>query len=344
MAKTPKFKQYEIFNAENSKSRYYKVNSKSQELKKFVKKKFKSLTICYYELYKIRNVSVVVLHLGFDIGSEAGPIDYEDAKTIKLKSGNTLHCVPDEDLDDEGNFVPKIDKKIFLEGVPFNLASSDDQLKQLLDQFAILYSVPRQKWVSQDSCYDGKIVVPVKEFKIIKLPLVLQVNMNGQTLRIRAKARGNSVEQSSSGIECFTCKKNHYDKDCPVRKARLYRWRCTVCGTRDLGCYQDNCKIKGFKKNTLEKSVHELYEKSPNSVDDNDRQIKLKNLNGFLDNFFDSLEDMEEKPGTMSLRDYHQKVLRLYKKGLANCRDIRNLKTCVNTVINADRAKLNEME
>ena len=175
--------------------------------------------------------------------------------------------------------------------------------------------------------------------------MVLQVNINNQSLRIKAKARGNSVEQSSSGIECFTCKKNHYDKDCPVRKARLYRWRCTVCGTRDLGCYQDNCKIKGDKKNTLEKLVHELYAKSPTSVDDNDRQIKLMNLNGFLDNFFDTLnERKEEKTGAISLRDYQQKVLRLYKKGLANCQDIRNLKTCVNTVINADRAELGEME
>ena len=231
------------------KSRWFDCRLRNDKLRQFIVEKYSHVKVCSYGFSRNNNRNFVVLHVGFDISSDAGKAEYEDSKQIILQSGTVIKSVPDEKLDGD-QYFPRPLQKIYLDNVPFKLfASSRNQLKDALGEYVEYYEADMWEWISENGVFTGKISVEVKSIKNPP-PRTLEMAFNGSTTKIWTLTRGFNTKiklevDDLATVVCHSCKQTgHLAKNCSTRKNRIFSWKCTKCGGHSFntGCRENSCQ------------------------------------------------------------------------------------------------------
>ena len=328
----------------STKSRWYRLRMRSEGFRNLFLDNFKFVKVCVFKITKIGRKTDVVLNVGFDTSSIEGENEYKTARTVRTPSGSIIRAVPDELLVN-GVYIPSEIKKIYLEGVPFELFQNREQISSALGQYAILFGVDHYEWISERGCYCGKVAIEVESFKS-KPPRTLDIAFQGQTISLSTFVRGydTSIKTEATGlgttetIKCFYCKGNHMVKDCEKKKGQRFKWKCSVCNSDTSGCYENNCKTtraqarlqllqgqngqQSFKRSAFLQLADNIYASEPASRQTKKRQellVKLKNAISNLvpENGFTDINQISTYPNTLNLvngilnMDYIDQVVKL---------------------------------
>ena len=321
------------------KCRWYRIRDCSQKVVSTLKKKFKkTLSVCYFEHYKVQGYNVSLLCLGFNVGL-GDQSDFESSKVLNLPNGKKLHALCDDELENGILTRPTPEKTLYLDNVPLNLFRQSTQLRSALAEYVDIFDVNWLRWGSESKCYNGKVAIRVKKFKKLILGNI-RVDFNGSSLLLGAKCYGvdrntkTELEVVRGQVKCFTCSQNHLAKNCPVRERRKFKWKCSECLHDCFGCFENHCKMQ---------KLGTLVDKVPGdlSAEARKRRVSLKiQLKDFThlrasgsDRLLDCLEMRERAIGSASCfeeaKAAFNKVLEIECRHLINSnQEVMNSSSC----------------
>ena len=122
-------------------------------------------------------------------------IDYKNSNEIKLPSGKVLVAIDEEELDKDGNFIPTIEKKIIIDGLPLELAFKPELIVEALAEYIVFFN-GKIRCLPDGPIYDGRNIMKVREFKKIpnrRFPInVKDENGFGYSVDIQVRCFGHS--------------------------------------------------------------------------------------------------------------------------------------------------------
>ena len=156
------------------KSRWYRLRSEVPGLKKICVEKFQSLKVFSVQNIQVSNdgsfgnlTFMKMLQIGFDVNHDCLNVDYKSSSELKLPTGKVLVALDEEELDKDGNFIPALDKKVVIDGLPLEYANKPELLVSVLADYMSFFSSSTLRCLPDGTIYDGRIVLKVKEFKKI---------------------------------------------------------------------------------------------------------------------------------------------------------------------------------
>lgn len=229
-------------------SRWYRVPLGVRDINFFQNmSRFKSLRVSVFQNHNVEGQPVRVLQLGFDSEHKASLDEFSRASHLKTASGALIFSLEDDELDENGNFLPTVEKRLVIAGISPNLMKTPQCMAESFKNYIEFFNVTRVRYAMSDGRFNGKISMKIKNF--IKVPprfFYLKLP-GGSTLAVRTESHGYDksvagpiVEKSK--VECFCCKGQHLAKNCPIKNGRKFKWPCSVCEADNLGCTVGACK------------------------------------------------------------------------------------------------------
>ena len=242
--------------------------------------KFPSLKVCVFQNFYTNNKSIRCLHLGFDRQHKAGMEDFTRAARLEISKNNFIDAMNPEKLDDNGYYVPKVEQRIVLDGVPYQFCRMGRSLADNLEMLGIadvfldsmIFGSGRK---TASSIYSGQISFRVKKFMNIPMPteMIRMRMVNGSNITeifVRTKCIGvsgtedrnarphmpNLGQKMGPGLipfqthqmhgvpanYCFCCKQpGHIAKNCPSKKQMKFAWYCNKCRSKTNNCNENLC-------------------------------------------------------------------------------------------------------
>lgn len=242
------------------KSVFYYISNRwnRKSILDFFRKSFKSLAFESFRFYQSPDgIRFTVLEIGLFINAPNYLAELARTASISYKN-STLESVPDEDLDEAGQFIPRPQRKILVSGFGLHELTAE-KLEIGFEDVLEFPSNPRIVLLGdrKSGRFSGDAVITVHKFKALPKKDFDFKLTGGGFLRITVKSYGFSKALlETEKKECYRCRKlGHLAVDCPSRPKK-FSWKCTVCQNEstEFGCTVRKClaSLAKFSAETTE--------------------------------------------------------------------------------------------
>ena len=159
--------------------------------------------------------------------------EYDQAVRLKSVNGHLYYALEEDELDEYGNFIPCVEKRLVIDGISPNLMKMPQCIAESFKDYVDFFTVTRVRYAISNGRFNGKVSMRVKNF--IKIPpkyfkLKLSPGTAGGAATINVKTECFGYDKSSQGpivekskLKCFACKgEDHLARNCPFRKNRSF--------------------------------------------------------------------------------------------------------------------------